>query len=81
MSFIREVEAKNADGLLKELYDEIQGRLGRLPAVLSVLSINPEALKGLRVLNRSVTAGGSTLGRRLEELISTHISKLNQCHY
>ena len=81
MSFIEEIDAKSAEGLLKEVYEEIQGRLGRLPAVLSVLSINPEALKGLRVLNKSITAGGSTLGRRIEELISTHISHLNSCQY
>lgn len=79
MSFIEEVDKKDAKGLLKEVYDEIIENMGRLPSVLSVMSLNPEVLKGLRHVNKSIRS--STLGKRKEEIISTYISRLNDCHY
>ena len=73
---------EEAEGELKIAYDEMMEEAGgRLPRVLSVLSLNPRALQSLRALNRAVTFGGSTLGRRREEMLATAISTWNDCHY
>ena len=81
MAFIEEIGPDQAEGLLAEVYQELMGKIGRLPSVLSAMSINPKAFKAVRDLNGAITSGGSTLGRKTEELISAHISRLNQCEY
>ena len=82
MSFIREIEPDAAEGALKEVYQEIMGnRNGRLPPVMKVLGLKPELLNRLEKLNGTISFGGSSLGRRREEMIATLVSALNECHY
>jgi len=82
MSYIREVEPDEATGELKRLYDKVMGeRGGRLPSVLKVMSLNPQAFARVEELNHTVSFGGSTLGRRREEMIATLVSTLNGCDY
>lgn len=49
--------------------------------VMAVLKLNPSAMRSVFQMNNAVTFGGSTLGRRTEELISTQVSALNDCFY
>ncbi len=51
------------------------------PAVIGVMKPNPRALRAVLQMNSAVTFGGSTLGRRREELISTAVSAINDCFY
>ncbi len=82
MAYIQEIEADQAEGDLKAVYDEmIEQWSGRLPPVLKVVGLHPQALKRLKDFNLSVTFGGSTLGRRREEIIATSISAWNDCTY
>lgn len=82
MSYIKEVPYDEAEGDLKEAYDDMMaGFGGRLPAVLSVMSLSPASMRGVHALSKAVSFGGSTLGRRREEMIATYVSTLNHCHY
>ena len=82
MSFIREIEPDAAEGALKEVYERIMtSRNGRLPPVMKVLGLKPELLDRLEQLNSTISFGGSSLGRRREEMIATLVSALNECHY
>jgi len=82
MSYIKRIDPSEATGELKRLYDKVMGeRGGRLPPVLQVMSLNPAAFARVDELNRTVSFGGSSLGRRREEMIATLVSALNHCDY
>ena len=81
MAFIQLVEPAEAQGELKTIYEAIQQSRGRVAPPFKAVSLHPQALQALEALNRAVTFGGSTLGRRREELIATLVSRLNDCDY
>ena len=52
-----------------------------LPPVISVMSINEEAMKAVQNLNANITFGASALTRVQEEAISTVVAAANRCRY
>jgi hypothetical protein len=82
MAFIRQVEPHQAEGRTREVYAEIMERWkGRMPSVMKIVGLNPEALQKLKDLCLEITFGGSTLGRRREEMLATAVSTWNGCPY
>ena len=77
------VEEDAAQGKLKEVYEEIKKarKLQRVSPVLQAFSMKPNVLRTVTELSNQVTFGGSSLGRRLEEMLSTAVSAWNRCHY
>ncbi len=54
---------------------------GGVPSVVAAMKPSPKALTAVLRMNSAVTFGGSSLGRRREEMIATSVSALNQCFY
>ena len=82
MSLIDEVSPAEASGEVQRLYERIRAEFaGRVPPVLTVMSQNPRALGAVHDMANAISFGGSTLGRRREELLATYVSTLNACHY
>jgi len=52
-----------------------------LPPVISVISINKQAMESVRNLNANITFGASSLTRVQEEAIATAVSATNRCRY
>ncbi|MDE0720582.1 MAG: hypothetical protein OSB75_08495 [Dehalococcoidia bacterium] len=52
-----------------------------LPPVISVMSINEQAMKAVQNLNANITFGASALTRVQEEAISTVVAVANRCRY
>jgi alkylhydroperoxidase family enzyme len=52
-----------------------------LPPVISVMSINEQAMKAVQNLNANITFGASALTRVQEESISTVVAAANRCRY
>ncbi len=52
-----------------------------LSPVISVMSINPQAMEAVQRLNAVVTFGSSALTRVQEEAIATVVSATNHCRY
>jgi len=50
-----------------------------LPPVISVISINKQAMESVRNLNANITFGASALTRVQEEAIATAVSATNRC--
>ena len=48
---------------------------------MSVMSLNPRALKGVRDMNGAITFGASALTRVQEESIATTVANVNRCRY
>ncbi len=51
------------------------------PAVVAVMKPSPRSMRAVLQMNFAVSFGGSSLGRRREELIATSVSSLNDCFY
>lgn len=81
MTWIRTISEAEATGPLKELYDQLAARMGRVGNIVKSCSIRPDVLIKQQAFTRAVTFGGSPLGRRKEELIATMISGLLKCRY
>ncbi len=52
-----------------------------VPGVIAPMKHAPRTLRGVMQMNGAVTFGGSSLGRRDEELIATATSAVNDCFY
>ncbi len=80
MTWIKTV-GPDEDPTIKELHDYRMNTHGYWPNVISSQSLKPEVLKQMLEFQDMLTFGGSSLGRRWEELISFHVSSLNECGY
>ena len=52
-----------------------------LPPVISVMSINEQAMKAVQNLNANITFGASALTRVQVAAISTVVATANRCRY
>lgn len=81
-AWIRVVSEHNAEGLLKELYDqERDRRTGKVDNILKVHSLHPETLRAHADLYHTVMHAPSGLTRAEREMIAVVVSALNRCHY
>ncbi len=83
MSYLPTVKENQAAGKLTAVYDEIQKtwKLKQVSPVLQAFSMRPEVLEEVTRLTFQATFGGSSLGRRWEEMLATAVSTWNDCHY
>jgi uncharacterized peroxidase-related enzyme len=81
MSFIKEVEPGQADGLLKDVYKEICGKRGKISNIMKVQSLSPQAMKNHLDLYMTLLYGKSGLKRVERELVATVVSNENKCAY
>ncbi len=52
-----------------------------LPPVISVMSINQQAMEAVQNMNANITFGASALTRVQEEAIAAAVSATNRCRY
>jgi alkylhydroperoxidase family enzyme len=67
--------------IVSQIAEYRKGTHGYFPNVLQAMSLKPEVLQRLLHFQDAITFGGSSLGRRWEELISFRVSALNTCTY
>ncbi len=72
MSWIREADPSSGTGATGQLSPA---------SVISVMSINPKAMKAVSDLNQALSFGASALTRVQEEAIATAVSVINKCRY
>jgi hypothetical protein len=70
MLWLRSVNDDEAEGYVKEVFDQYRRRNGSVPKLHQVLAIRPEVLRGRETLRNATTGGATTLGRRREELLN-----------
>jgi alkylhydroperoxidase family enzyme len=79
--WIEQVPVEDADGLLKEQFDEAMKRAGRVWRIVHVMSLNPQALRDNIRLYLTLMMGASPLSRTQRELLATVVSAELECHY
>lgn len=81
MAFIETIEHENAEGRLKEVYDDLVSKRGKLAEVHKVQSLNPESIVGHMDLYMTIMYGKSPLKRVRREMMAVVVSKANNCEY
>lgn len=81
MPFIKVIDAENAEGKLKEVYEEISKSRGKLSNIMKIHSLNPDAMEKHMDLYKSIMFGKSKLSRELKEMIAVVVSVANKCEY
>ncbi|MEM7105980.1 MAG: peroxidase-related enzyme [Bacteroidota bacterium] len=81
MAFIEVIEHDQAEGRLKEIYDNLVKTRGKLAEVHKIQSLNPETIVAHMDLYMKIMFSKSPLKRYQREMIATVVSANNQCAY
>lgn len=81
MAYIKIIEHEEADGLLKNIYDKLVEKRGKLADVHKIQSLNPETIVKHMDFYLSIMFGKSPLSRAQREMIAVVVSVANGCLY
>jgi uncharacterized peroxidase-related enzyme len=81
MPFIKVIQHDEAEGRLKEIYDQLVKSRGKLAEVHKIQSLNPESIVAHMELYMKIMFGKSPLRRYQREMIAVIVSSANDCEY
>ncbi|MEO1054529.1 MAG: peroxidase-related enzyme [Bacteroidota bacterium] len=81
MPFIEVIQHDQAEGELKEIYDNLVATRGKLAEVHKIQSLNPKSIVNHMDLYMTIMFGKSPLKRYQREMIAVIVSVSNQCEY
>ncbi len=81
MAWIEQIDEAVAEGELKELYDELAARRGKIANIMKVHSLNPGAMHKHLELYMHLMFGQSQLTRAEREALAVVVSATNNCAY
>ncbi len=81
MPYIEVIPYRDAEGRLKEIYDDLMKKRGKLAAVHTIQSLNPESIVNHMDLYLTLMFGASPLRRYQREMMAVVVSVTNQCPY
>ena len=81
MTWIKVIDVPEAEGALREAYDEVASARGEVGNILKAHSLQPKVLTAHLHLYRELMFGRSELSRAERETIAVAISVVNHCHY
>jgi uncharacterized peroxidase-related enzyme len=81
MSHIQIIQHHEATDRLKEIYDDLVSKRGKLAEVHKIQSLNPESIVAHMDLYLTVMFGQSPLSRAQREMIAVIVSVSNKCEY
>jgi len=81
MSWIDEIDVEDASGKLEEIYAELIEKRGKVSNILTVHSLNPEAMENHLDLYMTAMFGKSGLSRAEREAVAVVVSATNDCAY
>ena len=81
MARIRVIKHKEADGRLKEIYDELIKQRGKIADVHTIQSLRPESIVAHMDLYMEIMYTKSELSRAEREMMAVIVSVSNNCEY
>ena len=81
MAWIKQIEEKEAEGKLQEVYKNILSKRGKLANIMKIHSLDPESMQHHLDLYTSIMFNESGLNREEKELVAVVVSALNNCAY
>ncbi|MEX2346529.1 MAG: peroxidase-related enzyme [Balneolaceae bacterium] len=79
--FINVIDFENAEGELKNIYENIIRKRGKLAEVHKIQSLNPESIIRHMDLYMTIMFGKSPLKRSQREMMAVVVSAINDCEY
>lgn len=81
MPHIQVIQHEEATGRLKDIYDDLLSKRGKLAEVHKIQSQNPESIVAHMNLYMTIMFGQSPLSRVQREMIAVVVSVANDCEY
>lgn len=81
MAYIKVISESEADGKLKEVYQQISSARGKLSNIMKIHSLMPDTMIKHLDLYLSIMFSNSNLSREEKEILAVVVSKLNNCDY
>jgi alkylhydroperoxidase family enzyme len=81
MAYIRTIHEKDAQGLLRQIYEAAVRRAGKVFNILRIQSLNPPVLEASMALYQTTMLRESPVPRAVREAIAVVVSRVNNCHY
>lgn len=81
MAWIKVIGKEEAIGELKEIYEDLEKKRGKLAHIHTILSQNPAGLVAHMDLYMTLMFGSSPLKRYQREMIGVVVSATNECAY
>ncbi|MBE0654136.1 MAG: peroxidase-related enzyme [Bacteroidales bacterium] len=81
MANIEVIQPSDADGYLKEVYDQILESRGKIAEIHKIQSLNPRSIIRHMDLYMTLMYGKSPLSREEREMIGVIVSRANNCRY
>jgi alkylhydroperoxidase family enzyme len=81
MRWIKVTDVPDAEGALREAYDEVASTSSEVGNILKAHSLHPKVLTAHLHLYRELMFGRSELSRAERETIAVAVSVVNECHY
>lgn len=81
MAWIKTIDEKQAEGVLRRVYDGAMQRAGRVFNILKIQSQNPPVLRSSMALYSDIMKADSPLTRAQREMLAVVVSKANDCYY
>jgi len=81
MSRIKVIEPHEAEGRLKEIYDDLEKSRGQIAEVHKIQSLRPESIVKHMELYMEIMFSKSELSRAKREMIAVVVSISNDCRY
>ncbi len=81
MAFIKVIEFEEAKGALRDIYQELIKKRGKLAEVHKIQSLNPPPIMAHMELYLKIMFGKSPLKRYQREMMTVVVSKTNDCNY
>lgn len=81
MAWINIISWEESKGLLRRQYDSTMKRAGKIWNIVSIMSLNPQAMMDSMRFYRTLMFGESPLTRSEREMLATVVSTVNHCTY
>ncbi|MEP1097738.1 MAG: peroxidase-related enzyme [Cyclobacteriaceae bacterium] len=81
MPYIETIQHEDAEGALKEIYDNLVKTRGKVAEVHKIQSLNPESIVNHMDLYMTIMFGQSPLKRVHREMMAVIVSISNNCEY
>lgn len=81
MTNIKVIKFEEATGKLKDIYEDLKEKRGRLAAVHTIQSLNPDSIIAHMELYMTIMFSQSPLTRAQREMIAVVVSAANGCEY
>ena len=82
MAWIKTIEPRQAEGLLKRLYESAVSRAGKVFQIIRIQSLRPKVLRSsIQLYSELMHGTDGALTRPQREMIAVVVSRVNECFY